>query len=254
MQLDMHFPTVSQFEHGESAYECGFFTVALLTALGQHAPLLTAEQVDQLADRLYEQVDGPNTRSNTNGMSLDAWYHCLREEKIQFAGIGTGVQEIAGALEQGQPVAVTVDESSVVDLDLRNPVPYAWPPSGTHIITIIGQDASAWLCLDSANIGPDGVRSWPRRYSQKKLSVHLATAITLPWTVSASPPPPARTTYIIRPGDCLGEIAQNHGIWPPSVLYVANQDVLEQDARAHGFRNSENGRWIFPGTRLVIPG
>lgn len=243
MRIDATYPQVSQFERGESAYECGFFTVALQKAAGPGHPLLSAEAVDQLADRLYTQMDGPNTRENTGGMSLQGWYACLKEEGIAYESIHPG--QIQPALDQGHAVCVTVAETSVHDLDLGDRVPYAWTPSGNHIITIVGSEPGAWLCLDTANIGSGGIRPWPRRYDAGKLQISLATAILFPW-LDHSP------AYTIQAGDTLGEIAEKHGIWPPSVLYAKNASLLEETARAHGYRSSEQGRWIFPGTVLRI--
>lgn len=266
MILDVKYPTVSQFEWGESAYECGFFTVALLKSFGKDSPALNAEGVDQLADRLYALIDGPNTRTNTSGMSLEAWYNCLKEEAISYEGIGTSESAVGEALNSRHVVAVTVPETSVYDVDLRDSVPYSWTPSGSHIITIIGAEPGVWLCLDTANIGPAGVRSWPRRYDANKLQINLATAINYPWLVETpapappvkppeppAPPAPPKITYTVHPGDYLGEIAQHHGIYPVSRLYLANEALIEQTAREHGFASSESGRWIFPGEVLTIP-
>lgn len=241
MRIDATYPQVSQFERGESAYECGFFTVALQKAAGPGHPLLTAEEVDQLADRLYREHAGPNVASNTTGMSREDWYASLKEEHIAYESIHP--EQIQQALERGHAVCVTVAETSVHDLDLGDRVPYSWTPTGNHIITIVGNEPGAWLCLDTATIGSGGIRPWPRRYDAGKLQISLATAIHFSW---------AEPSYTIQSGDTLGEIAERHGIWPPSVLYAKNASLLEETARAHGYRSSEQGRWIFPGTVLRI--
>lgn len=36
-------------------------------------------------------------------------------------------------------------------------------------------------------------------------------------------------------------------------LYKANKDVIEATARANGLKNSDYGRYLFPGTQLTIP-
>jgi len=245
MKIEAHYPAVSQFERGESAYACGFFTVALQKAAGQHAPLLSAEQVDQLADRLYQQHAGANVAGNTTGMSLDDWYACLKEEGIAFHALDLAEATLRHALDAGHAVCVTVSESSVHDLDTGNRVPYSWGASGNHIITIVGAEPGVWLCLDTANIGPQGERPWPRRYDAAKLAIFLATAIDFPWLS-------ARRTYTIQPGEYLGEIAQHLGIWPASKLYAANETVLEEAAHAHGHASSQQGNLIFPGTVLDV--
>jgi hypothetical protein len=246
MKIEAHYPEVSQFERGESAYECGFFTVALQKAAGQHSPVLSAEQVDQLADRLYQQHAGANVASNTTGMSLQDWYSCLKEEGIAYSTIpAISIPAIQHALNSGHAVCITVSESSVHDLDTGDRVPYSWPPSGNHIITIVGAEPGVWLCLDTANIGPQGVRPWPRRYDAGKLAISLATSINFSWLA-------ARRTYTVQHGDYLGEIAQKLGIWPASKLYAANEAVLEAAAHAHGHPSSNQGNLIFPGTVLEV--
>jgi nucleoid-associated protein YgaU len=67
-------------------------------------------------------------------------------------------------------------------------------------------------------------------------------------------PPPARTHTVVS-GDTLWGIAQRFlgaGRRYPEI-YIANQDAIEGEARRRGRPSSENGRWIWPGTVLVIP-
>lgn len=67
---------------------------------------------------------------------------------------------------------------------------------------------------------------------------------------------PAPTTYTVVEGDTLWGIAQCYlgdGLrWEE--LYELNKEVIEDTARQHGYQNSENGWWIFPGTVLKISG
>jgi hypothetical protein len=249
MQIDAKYPLVSQFEWGESAYECGFFTVALQKAAGEHSPGLTAEQVDQLADKLYRAIDGPNTRSNTNGMTETAWYACLKEEGIAYENVARTPLDITDELNKQRAVCVTVSEASVHDLDLRDAVPYRWQPSGNHIITLVGYMPGEWLAIDQANIGPSGIRSWPRRYDLAKLEVHLATAILFPW-LSKSPVSPPET-YLIQAGDNLWEIAQRFHTTSID-LYHKNQAVLDKAAQVYGHKDCNGGALIFAGTVIEV--
>lgn len=250
MQIEAKYPTVSQFENGESAYECGFFTVALQTAAGKDAPTKSAEAVDQEADRLYTQIDGANTRTNTNGMSLEAWYACLEESHVEYEKLTPEHEPIREALNRGEAVCVTVPETSVFDLDLEDKVPYSWPPSGSHIITIVGYEPGIWYCLDTANIGANGVRRWPRRYDGTKLQINLATAIKFSW-LSAPVAAPAQGTYTIQEGDTLSEIATAHGV-STAYLLSLNEPALDDAAKAHGMPATGDGHWIFPGEVIKV--
>ena len=61
------------------------------------------------------------------------------------------------------------------------------------------------------------------------------------------------TEYVIQAGDTLWEIAGGN----PSrcaEIYKENKDVIESAAKARGKTDSNNGHWIYPGTKIVIPG
>ena len=63
------------------------------------------------------------------------------------------------------------------------------------------------------------------------------------------------TSYTIKTGDTLWSIAQmNLGAgskW--NVIYDANKEIIEKTAKEHKKESSNNGRWIYPGTKLTIP-
>ena len=62
-------------------------------------------------------------------------------------------------------------------------------------------------------------------------------------------------TYIVKKGDTL--IGLSTRFYKTSVYWriilEANKQVIESTAKKHGFKNSDNGHWIFPGTVLTIP-
>lgn len=61
-------------------------------------------------------------------------------------------------------------------------------------------------------------------------------------------------TYTVASGDTLGRIAQKKcggtSTWPQ--LYSKNKATIEAAARKHGRKNSDNGHWIYPGTKLNL--
>lgn len=66
---------------------------------------------------------------------------------------------------------------------------------------------------------------------------------------------PTPAIYTILADDTLWGIAQCYlgdGLrW--GEIYELNKEVIEDAAIQHGFKNSENGWWIFPGTVIKIP-
>jgi nucleoid-associated protein YgaU len=61
--------------------------------------------------------------------------------------------------------------------------------------------------------------------------------------------------YTVRKGDCLWKISKKfYGTgtkW--KTIYNANKTIIENTARKYGKKDSSNGHWIYPNTKLVIP-
>ena len=62
-------------------------------------------------------------------------------------------------------------------------------------------------------------------------------------------------TYTVASGDTLIRISEIQlGTGAKYMqIYNANRDLIEQTAKENGYKSSENGKWIFPGTVLNIP-
>lgn len=87
-----------------------------------------------------------------------------------------------------------------------------------------------------------------------------ARTITIVSTKAEDTQPPVRNqyqpqNYTILWGETLWEIAEKfYGDGSRWVeLYNANKDVIEAHARDRGMVDSQNGRWIWGGTIIVIP-
>ena len=63
------------------------------------------------------------------------------------------------------------------------------------------------------------------------------------------------TSYTIKKGDTLWMIAKKYygsGV-KYTVIYNANKELIESTAKKHGKSSSDNGHWIYPGTKITIP-
>jgi LysM repeat protein len=62
-------------------------------------------------------------------------------------------------------------------------------------------------------------------------------------------------THTVVQGDCLWRIAKKYygkGS-KEKIIYNANKNTIESVAKKRGLKSSNNGWWIFPGTKLTIP-
>lgn len=65
----------------------------------------------------------------------------------------------------------------------------------------------------------------------------------------------ASGNYVVQRGDTLTGISVRFyktGVYWRKI-YEANKEVIESTAKQRGYKSSDNGHWIFPGTVLVIP-
>lgn len=97
-----------------------------------------------------------------------------------------------------------------------------------------------------------GTKTCDIQFALTKPSVTVKTTRA---TSSNAPGTPAN--YTIVRGDTLWGIARKHYNKATQALvngiYNANKTVIENAAKAHGKSSSQNGHWIWPGTKLHIP-
>ena len=65
----------------------------------------------------------------------------------------------------------------------------------------------------------------------------------------------ASKTYTVKKGDCLWKIAKKKlgkGSREKEI-YKLNKSLIEKTAKKHGKKSSNNGWWIYPGTKLKLP-
>lgn len=81
--------------------------------------------------------------------------------------------------------------------------------------------------------------------------------VSMHWFADSRSTKPAKTPdrHVVQSGDTLTDISVQYYktsvYW--NIILEANKQVIESTARKHGFKNSDNGHWIFPGTVLTIP-
>ena len=168
----------NQFVYGHSAYECGFYAVAMVCSMAPlgKPPILSPGQISNLAQQWYAQYNGDNGPGNMNGMSLKQLYDLLAQVKLEYHPQPCNIAAIRSEIISGHPVIIAVAESSVYDVQLQGN-PYPWNPAGNHVIVVTGLSGSNLLVRDSASIQPPNtLRPGPRVYAPS-LQIVSCTAV-----------------------------------------------------------------------------
>ena len=173
---------------------CGFCGTRCCFGATQpdHPVTDTPAKIEADTDAWYREYDGPDVRTNTNGMSLWQLYKLIVEKGGHFQATSLAMSVILAWVRLGYPVILAVQESSVYDMQVGG-TPYHWDTAGLdHIIVATGVAKSGNpLVRDSANVGRPG----PREYLGAKLQLLSATIFVPTWlprpagTLPPLPPP-----------------------------------------------------------------
>lgn len=98
-----------------------------------------------------------------------------------------------------------------------------------------------------------------RHYGTKKVKIKRTPSGKSKKTTKKSRKPSTKTgkstTYTVKKGDTLRGIAKkrlgSYSRWRE--IYKLNKKKIEAVAKKKGKKSSQNGKWIFPGTKLRIP-
>lgn len=182
------FQDVDQFQPAKTQFACGFFSCAIVKAMGPvgQPPTQTVAEMIAEAEQWYAQYDGNNSPSNENGMTLQQLYNLIVQIGLHFQATSTDARVLRAWLQLGYPVIVAGEEKGFHDLALGDAVPYPWNPIFSHMIVLTGVTADGnFLVRDPANVSnlndPHSLRPGPRTYDAQKLQLSSATVVVPPW-------------------------------------------------------------------------
>ncbi|HVC37895.1 MAG TPA: hypothetical protein VNF46_05780 [Gammaproteobacteria bacterium] len=193
---------LNQFEKNETPDACVAYGAADIEFCGppNGQPTGTAEQIDQLADKWYADLEGSYAASNTNGMSVEALYTMLDGLGLDYTALPPTVEAVRATLERlFWPILICGAERGFFDVALGK-VPYGWDYSQyNHCIVVCGVTSSGNLLVrDYANLmaEPGSVRE----YDASKMLLVSATAVEPHW-MKPLPVAPASTLLQPTPDD-----------------------------------------------------
>lgn len=182
------FQDVDQFQPAKTQFACGFFSCAIVKAMGPvgQPPAQTVAEMIAEAEQWYAQYDGDNSPSNENGMTLQQLYNLIVQIGLHFQATRTDAHVLRAWLQLGYPIIVAGEETGFHDLALGDAVPYPWNPIFSHMIVLTGVTADGnFLVRDPANVSnlndPHSLRPGPRTYDAQKLQLSSATVVVPPW-------------------------------------------------------------------------
>lgn len=132
-----------------------------------------------------------------------------------------------------------------------------WKAKGTTInILVVGYPWNFDVHLStyrSEAYGAYGDLAYELEFQEAR-DITIKTTTAESSSSSSQRPAKETTTYTIVSGDTLWKIAQKFlgagSKW--RTIYDANKDIIESTAKKRGKKSSDNGHWIYPGTKITI--
>lgn len=131
-----------------------------------------------------------------------------------------------------------------------------WKSKGTELTLLItGYPVNADVYVEEfepEGSGAFGDISYELRFLESRdITINTSRAGTTSVTRSTT----AINSYTIRSGDTLWTISYRfYGTGTKGqAIYNANEAIIEQTAKSHGRSSSQNGKYIYPGTKITIP-
>lgn len=133
-----------------------------------------------------------------------------------------------------------------------------WMENGTKLtLIVLGCDINTPVYITNFTTeasGGFGDFTYNISFKQARTIRITSTKVKKQTTTSRSDTKLKSESYVVKKGDTLWSIARaklgNGALW--TTIYKTNKAIIESTAKKHGLRGSENGHWIFPGTKLVI--
>lgn len=134
-----------------------------------------------------------------------------------------------------------------------------WLKKGTSLnVTVTGYPINKDVYLSSYQATPGGGfgdMEYSIEFTEERDLTITATKKKTDQNSSNKRPAKKTSTYTVKKGDTLWGIARKKlksgKKWKK--IYKANKKIIESTAKKRGYKSSNNGWWIFPGTKLTIP-
>lgn len=133
-----------------------------------------------------------------------------------------------------------------------------WKKKGTPLrLLVVGYPINQNVILDDYNGAPAGAFGdieYEVSFIEDR-DITIQTTKVKSQTSSTKRAAEEKASHTVKKGDTLWAIAKKYlgagSKW--NTIYKANKAIIESTAKKHGKKSSDNGHWIYPGTKLTIP-
>lgn len=204
----------------------------------------------------------PATIEYKNGEQIVARYDILNRGEVEIPS-GVGLSTISWSSQL--PGASRKKDTSMMRGTWASPASYdktfkRWLNNKTELtVTVTGYPINMDVHLskyESTAAGGFGDMEYTLEFREDKdLSISTTSKKKLDQNSTKKRQYKTFTTYIVKKGDKLWTIAHRTlgSGTKADMIYQVNKDIIELTARQHKKPSSNNGWWIYPGTKLKIP-